>query len=528
MTSITSPRRRLGVTLAASMALALGLAGCSGAAEPTTDASPELTYQFVGPPLAGLNPTMTGGTNSAAMFNVPAYSTLLYALPDGSIVGDLATEWGYPEGDNLTFDITLRDDAEFADGGAVDAEAVKNSLEYTRDAGGYLSNRFANFASIDVVDDFQLRITLSAPVADLPFVLTQAGGAGFIIGPDGIADPDSLDNGTFGSGPYVYVPDESIIDTTYVFERNPDYYNADAVKADKLTVQVITDANTAVSALQTGQVDVVSGSAATAPSAESAGMDVVTVGGSVTGMGILDREGAVVPALGDVRVRQAINLAINREAMTEALLPGGFGTPTEQILAEGQPGYDADLVGKYAYDLDEAQKLLDEAGYGDGFAFDLLCSETTGNCPSAEAIAGDLEKVGITVSVEKVGVSTSAFDEKVASGEYGAAMQRMRTIVSEFAPLLLPNAGGSSNPFQSEDAEISELWTSAVAETDDEARTALWEDLSDRVVDLAWFAPLYVNKAVYFVNPELKGFEVTNENWIYNPFDVTGEHSWTR
>ncbi|WP_403022115.1 ABC transporter substrate-binding protein [Salinibacterium sp. GXW1014] len=524
-----SRRRRVGAAVAMAVAMALVGAGCSSDAGDGAEAGAvNLAYQFVGPPLAGLNPAKTGGTNSSAMFNVPAYSSLLFQRPDGSIVGDLATEWGYPEGDNLTFNVTLRDDAEFADGGAVDAAAVKKSLEYVRDGGFYLSPRFANFEDIQIVDDYELSIKLSAPVAALPFALTPAGGAGFIISPEGVDNPDMLDNATAGSGPYVYNPERSIIDTTYVFERNPNYYNPDAVKAETLTVQVITDPNTAVSALQTGQVSVVSGRATTAPAAEAAGMDVYAVGGSAHGIGIIDREGAVVPAFADVRVRQAINYAIDREALTEAMLPGGFGTPTEQILAEGQPGYNPDLVGRYAYNLDKAKSLLAEAGYADGFAFDLLCSETVGNCPAAEAAAGDLARVGITVTVEMVGVSTSAFDEKAASGQYGAAMQRLRTVASEFAPLLLPDAGGSSNPFESEDPEITRLWEEALAETDPDAQAELWSQMSERVAELAWFAPLYIAKFVYFVDPDLKGFKVTNENAIYSPFDVTGEYSWTK
>lgn len=524
-----SRRRRLGAAAAAALTAILVISGCSSEAEPSDVAEPvDIAFQFIGPPLAGLNPAKTGGTNSASAFNVPAYSTLTHVRPDGSIVGDLATDWGYPEGDNLTFNVTLRDDAEFAAGGKVDAEAVKNSLEYTRDAGGYLSNRFANFESIEVVDEFALSIKLSAPIANLPFVLSPAGGAGFIISPEGLADPDALDNATAGSGPYVYNPDKSIIDTTYVFEKNPNYYNLDAVKADTLTVQIISDPNTAVSAIQTGQVSVVSGGATTAPAAESAGMDIYAVGGSGVSVGIIDRDGEVVPAFGDVRVRQAINFAIDREALVNAMLPGGYGAVSEQLLGVGQPGYNADLVGTYAYDPDKARALLAEAGYADGFSFDLICSENQGFCPAAEAVAGDLAKVGIDVTVEKVGVSTAAFDEKVASREYGAAMQRLRTVASEFAPLLLPDAGGSSNPFQSEDPEITRLWNEALAETDPAKQAELWAEMNARTTELAWFAPLYIAKAVYFVDPDLKGFLVTDENWIYNPFDPAGEYTWTK
>lgn len=523
----TNVLRGVAISIALSAALIASGCGTDGEAAETPGSS-GITFQFAGPPLSGLNPAATGGTTSAYAYAVPAYSTLLSQRVTGEIVGDLATDWGYPDGDNLRFDITLRDDAAFADGTAIDAAAVKKSLEYVRDGNFYLSSRFAAFENIEATGDHALSISLSEPVANLPFVLTASGGAGFIIHPDAIDDPDSLENATAGSGPYVYSPEKSVIDTTYVYERNPEYYNPEAVEADTLTVQVMNDSSTILAALQTGQVDVTQGSALTAQAAKDADFDVYQVGGSVHGIGLIDREGEVVPALGDVRVRQAINLALDRDAITESMLPGGYGVPTEQILAEGQPGYDPDLVGRYAHDVEAAQELLEEAGYGDGFEMTLICAETVGNCTAAEAVSGDLANIGITVHLETVAVSTAAFDEKVASGEYPAAMQRMRTVVSEFEPLLLQDLGGSANPFQSSDEEINRLWQEATDAIDPEEQAETYRELSNRVVEQAWFAPLYVQSSIYYVSPEIEGFSVTDENDLYSPVDVAGEYTWSK
>ncbi|WP_166999418.1 ABC transporter substrate-binding protein [Paramicrobacterium fandaimingii] len=517
-----------GLALIIAVATAIGLSGCGSDSDAAAPGTAGITFQFAGPPLSGLNPAATGGTTSAYAYAVPAYSTILSQRVTGEIVGDLATDWGYPEGDNLRFDITLRDDATFTDDTSVDAEAVKKSLEYVRDGNFYLSSRFAAFGNIEVTGDYSLSIHLSEPVANLPFVLTASGGAGFIIDPDAIDDPDSLENATAGSGPYVYSAEKSVIDTTYVYEKNPDYYNPDAVKAESLTVQVMNESSTVLAALQTGQIDVAQGSALTADAATSSGFDVYQVGGSVQGVGLIDRGGEVVPALGNVKVRQAINMALDREAITESMLPGGFGVPTEQILAEGQPGYDPSLVGFYDYDVDAARDLLEEAGYGDGFEMTLICAKTVGTCKSAEAVAGDLSEIGITVHLETVAVSTAAFDEKVASKEFPAAMQRMRTVASEFEPLIIPDVGGSANPFQSSDDEISRLWQEATDEIDPEAQAAIYRDLSALVVEEAWFAPLYVQSNIYYASPDISGFNVTDENALYSPIDVEGEYTWSK
>lgn len=523
-------RERTQVTrgLALVIASVIGLSGCGGSSDAASSGSAGITFQFAGPPLSGLNPAATGGTTSAYAYAVPAYSTILSQRVTGEIVGDLATDWGYPESDNLRFDITLREDATFTDDTAVDAEAVKKSLEYVRDGNFYLSSRFAAFENIEVTEEYALSIHLSEPVADLPFVLTASGGAGFIINPDAIDDPESLENGTAGSGPYVYSAEKSVIDTTYVYEKNPDYYNPDAVKAESLTVQVMNDSSTVLAALQTGQIDVAQGSALTADAAKGAGFDVFQVGGSVYGVGLNDREGEVVPALGNVKVRQAINMALDRDAITESMLPGGFGVPTDQILAKGQPGYDPSLAGHYDYDVEAARDLLEEAGYADGFEMTLICAKTVGTCTSAEAVAGDLSDIGIAVHLEAVSVSTAAFDEKVASKKFPAAMLRLRTVASEFEPLIIPDVGGSANPFQSSNDGISQLWQEATEEVDPEAQDAIYRELSAAVVEQAWFAPLYVQSNIYYASPDVSGFTVTDENALYSPIDVEGEYTWSK
>src|SRR5690606_30993418 len=148
-----SPRRtRVGALVAATAAAAVALAGCSTAPTPGGESdgrTPSLTVQFVGPPLFGMNPAKTGGGTSI-LYASAAYDPLIFLEPDGTHSPDLATEWEYVEEDNMALELTIREGVEFSDGEALDAEAVKQSLEYTRDGGFYPSVQLAAFESIEV------------------------------------------------------------------------------------------------------------------------------------------------------------------------------------------------------------------------------------------------------------------------------------------------------------------------------------------------------------------------------------------
>ncbi len=92
---------------------------------------------------------------------------------------------------------------------------------------------------------------------------------------------------------------------------------------------------------------------------------------AMVGMYIADVDGTVVPAFKDLRVRQALNYAIDREAITKSVY-GDFGIPTDQYVPEGIGGYLPELEDVYPYDPEKAKELLAEAGYPDGFSFTML------------------------------------------------------------------------------------------------------------------------------------------------------------
>lgn len=523
-------RTRSGAIAAAVLVLGLGLAGCTPAGDggdgEDGGRTESMTVQFVGPPLFGMNPAKTGGGTSI-LYASAAYDSLFFVEPDGTYSGDLATEWEYVGDDNLAFEMTIREGVVFSDGEELDAEAVKKSLEYTRDGGFFPSVQLASFENIEVTGDYTLRIDFSKPVPNAPGILSQ-NGVGFIISPAAIDTPDILDTETAGAGPYILNTDETVVGSTYVFDRNETYWNPDAVKVERLIVQAINDPNTILSSIQTGQISISLGNVATAAAAEQAGLEVYQVGGVTHMVTLFDRDGVLVPALADERVRQALNHAVDREGITMAMA-GDYGTANGQLVIPGGLGYDEAIDEMYPYDPDLALELLADAGYADGFDLSITCSTLVGSCPTAEAVASDLGKVGVRVTIDEVTGEVQGFDDKLRSATVPAAMQTAGRDFERTAALFgMPSPNPvSNNPFQTADDEISELYDSAVRVSDRAEQGEIWAQTNARMMELAWFVPLFVRSDLYYTQSNVGGFEVTNGNPVYTPVDpVDGSSSW--
>jgi ABC-type oligopeptide transport system, periplasmic component len=186
-----------------------------------------------------------------------------------------------------------------------------------------------------------------------------------------VAAPSSFDDENaattpVGSGPYILDTAASVTGTTYVYTANPDYWNKDAVAYDNLTVNVIDDPTAVLNAIKAGEANGAKiADNTTISEVEGSGWTIASNELDFQGLLLLDRAGAMAPELGDVRVRRAINLAFDREALLESL-QNGYGTVTEQIFPASSVAYDTALDSTYGYDPEGAKTLLTEAGYPNG------------------------------------------------------------------------------------------------------------------------------------------------------------------
>ena len=318
-----------------------------------------------------------------------AYDRLVHPSVDGRPLPGLAESWEFSEdGTALTFH--LREGAVFHDGAPVDAEAVKASLDRGLTLeGSSVRGDLAAIGSVEVVDDRTVQLNLQGPGAALPMILSQ--NAGSIISPSAI-DGD-LENTMPGAGPYEMVEYEP--GTRMVFERFEDYWDPEAAKVARIEVTITTDSSAAFNALRSGQVDMASVLAQDGEQAESLGFEVTAFGGLGFHQFQMNRS---IPPFDDERVRQAMNFAIDQDAIFQAL-GFGFGGVSPQPFPEDYYAFSDETGDLYPYDPDQARELLADAGFEDGFEFEAVTPQ--GTSPQvAEAIKSQLEEIGVTMNLQ--------------------------------------------------------------------------------------------------------------------------------
>jgi peptide/nickel transport system substrate-binding protein len=420
----SQPRRRL-VRAIALTAIAVSsiatLAACtasgssgSGSAGGGGKASTTLTIAATAGP-ASLDPTTSSNGVPQVWFPNLAYAALIERQPNGTAAPGLATTWKY-SADRMSFVMDLRSGVKFSDGSPMTAQDVVNWLQHYKKSGSFTA-WLANVSTITVTGPLQVTLKLSKLDPLLPYGLDQDGMAGDVVGPTGLANPTSLGSSTNGAGPYMLDKANTIANNKYVYVKNPYYWDKSAQHYDQVVVKIITDGNSVLAAMRSGQVQVAEGAATTAPAAKSAGLNIETAPSAMLGVYLADIEGKVTPALKDVRVRQALNYAVNRPAIVKSLY-GEYGTPTAQFVPKGVGGYVASLDDQYPYDPAKAKQLLAQAGYPNGFSFTLVEQPAVDSGDLlAQALAANWKSIGVNVTI-KTTPSFSAYVTLLLSKKY--------------------------------------------------------------------------------------------------------------
>ncbi|MGM7698090.1 ABC transporter substrate-binding protein [Microbacterium sp. A84] len=495
--------------------LTVGLASCAGGeADAGTDGS-------------GGSDTKSGGTLTLAsnldnnsfdpaaleignrvQYWMPVYDTLLVLDEDSEPQPNLVTEWAYND-DATELNLTLRDDVTFTDGEAFDAAAVQANLAHLAAGGGQNAYMAASIVDFDIVDEYELNLVLSAPDPGLLGYLGVVAGA--------MASPDSLtaaDVATtpVGSGPYTLDAKQTTSGSQYVYVRNDDYWNADAFAYDKLVIKPMSDITARLNAIKSGQVNAALADAKSVADAESSGLQVNTTAVDWVGLFIADRDGTQVPALADVRVRQAINMVFNTEGLVKNVVLGQ-GEPTDQIFNPTAEIFDVALDGAYPNDVEAAQKLMAEAGFADGFT--VMMPEVAAFSalnPIIEQTLGQL-KIAITWNKEAPDATIGA----VLSGKYPLFLFQLGSQSSwqDIQKAVLPTSPW--NPFRVQNDELSSLVAAAQTATGDDQVTAM-QAVNTWLVDNAWFDPWYRVNTIYLTDAKTDvGMQSQNVvPWIRN------------
>lgn len=466
---------------AAALAVAaLALGGCAGSAAPSAQKTTLTVASQT--PASSMDPMDAGGGQMPYFQAV--YDTLIHREPDGSLTPWLATEWEYDES-RTALTLTLRDDVSFDDGTPLDAAAVKANIERFRDGDGAEAAKAASVESVEVVDPTTAVLHLTAPDPALTDSLADA--AGLIANPAAFAEDDALATAPDGTGPYTLDVEATIVGSKWVFQRRDGWWHEE-LPFETVTYTVLDDENAIVNGLKTGQIDAATIQGDVSQLTSDPNIEMTTQEIDLKVWGFLDKTGEIVPALGDERVRQAINYAIDRDTLVEKI-QDGRGTATSQLWSPDAPGFDEALDDYYAYDPDKARELLDEAGYADGFDLPMPRLSALVDDALAEALRTNLADVGIRVTWEDLDLNTAiqrVFREHAYSGfisNGGQSANDWSTYIGVIAPSIT-NWQGVTDPEL--DALTQELRTAAPEDAPDIARK-----LNERLVEVAWYAPLF-------------------------------------
>lgn len=504
-------RRSVLKSTGAAFAVGLFAGACSGGeGDRSTSGGTSLTVgQTYGPD--SLDPAKING--ALQMYVWPAYEPYIYWAPDGSLRPRLATSWKYIGSGNTRFEMTLRPEVKFSDGSPLTAAVVKANIEHAKKAGGEIVPLLAPIVSVDPVDELTVQVTLSEPFPLLPTLFTQSRGSGRPISGEALRQPGKLATESFGCGPYMLDPSATVSNDHYTFVPNPNYWDKPSVRYQRLVVKVLPNPNTALAALKTGQVDVMPGNPTTIDAAQAAGLKVQHAPVSFSGLAFADRTGALVPALGDLRVRQAINYALDRDKLTKGLF-GTYGKPAQQIVARGMDGYNDTSF--YSYDLAKARKLLSDAGYAGGFDLPVLTSANTNLM--GQAIADELRQIGVRVKITNQPEAANYLKD-MATGRFAAFIiaYGMREVVLMGPNLFLPQSV-QFNPRKSSDPQINAWYKQALA-ADDAARGALTKKIVARLAEQAWFAPVTYTPASVYSRSTVTGIEITTQRPSIYPLE---------
>lgn len=388
-------RRTALATVALAASGALLLAGCSAGDEPTptpageADPNASVAIRLVLEP-GNLDIRQTSGVALDQILIDNVYQGLVSRTADGDIVPSLATDFDVSD-DGLTYTFTLAEGVVFHDGQELTADDVVWSLQTRKDTPEWAdSARLARVSEI-TADGQTITLTLSEPDSSLLWNLT--GRAGIVLKADDGVDYATAANGT---GPFMLTDWRQ--GDSITLTRFDDAWGEGAGVAE-VVFPFISDDQTAINAALAGEVDVLVGFDSTLTEQIESGGDFAVSVGSATDKSVLAMNSTVEP-LSDERVREAIRLAIDHDAIVEAV---GSGQTLYGPIPASDPGYE-DLSDVVSYDPEAARALLDEAGMSD-LDLQLTIPSAYGTTLSA-ILVSNLNAVGITLTVDSVDFGT--------------------------------------------------------------------------------------------------------------------------
>lgn len=503
-------KKRLGFLLSATVILvSAALVGCQGgkstesrqtgntSSESQTDLGEALKPTEGGTVVIGMTQDIVSldphvetdaGTRSV-VFNL--YEGLVKPTVSGELSAAVASDYKISD-DAKTYTFTLRDGVTFHDGSAVTAEDVKYSIERFAENSGE-SSAFSNLDEVVIADEKTVEVKLKEGYSEFLPDLAEA-----VIIPKSVED---INKTPVGTGPYKFVsytPGQNIKLEKY------DGYWGEQGHLDSAEFKIIADVDTAFMELQAGTIDVLNYLTADKVAALGDDFNIVEGNMHLVHAMFLNND---FETFKDVKVRQALCYAVDRQAINDFLFGGKSKLIGSHMIPALSKYYESGAEDVYTYDPEKAKQLLAEAGYADGFDLEITVpSSYSQHVDSAQIIAEQLKAVGINANLKLVEWSTW-LDEIYNGRKYEA------TVIG-FDGTLAPNdwlkkyrSDASNNIANFKNDEYDKTLDEALKTVDEEEKVTLYKKLQMILAENA--ASVYIEDPADFVavNKRIGGYE---------------------
>ena len=476
------------------LVLSAALSGCAGGKKEDKAQSNSLTVG-IQQDIDSLDPhkAVAAGTKEI-LFNI--YEGLVKPDENGNLIPAIASDVQISE-DGCTYTFPIRENVKFHDGTVLDAEDVVYSLKRVaglldvQDPSVVVDSAFSNVTEISASGN-EVKIVLSSPNTELLGYLTCA------IIP---ADNTTCDKTPVGTGPYK-VKNYTALDKVELL-RHEEYWGTPA-NIENVTFKIISDADTATTQMLSGAIDVYAYLTAD-QAADLEGKFKIEEGnmGLVQGL-FLNNESKLFQ---DVRVRQALNYAVDRQELLN-MIADGKGTA---IATDMFPGfatyYNGETLNTYPHDVAKAKELLKEAGC-ENLTFDLIVpSGYDYHVDTAQIVVDQLKEAGITANIKQVD-DTSWLQDVYKERKYDATLYGLAAKVVVPSRVLNRYSQAASNNFINyKNDAYDELLTKALASIDATEKEELYKQMEEMLTNDAASVYLQDPALLVAVNPKLEGYK---------------------
>ena len=445
-------------------ALGAGICACSKAGSGSSNNT--ATVGITQEPSSFDPHTVVAAGDKELIFNI--YEGLYKFDSTGKLNPCLATDVSISD-DSTVYTFTIRDGVVFHNGDTLDADDVVYSLKRaaglldTQD-GTALVTELDSIASVEKNDANQVVVTLESANSEMLSYFTVG------IIPDGYTDCETA---PIGTGPFKF--DSYTVGQSVVLSKNANYWQDGMPYLDSVTFKICADMDAGLLELQNGSIDIFPYlDQDHANQLDSSKYTIESNGSNMVQIFALNN--AVEP-LNDVRVREAINLAVNRQSIISTTM-GGAGTELTTAMSPAMGSYyDTSLDGSYVQDIEKAKSLLEEAGYGDGLDLTVTVpSNYLIHVNTAVELASELSAIGINLEITQVDWATW-LDQVYTNRDYQTTVIALTSDYAPYDVIQRYQSTSTDNFINYSNSDVDALIAQIPTLTDDAQKTELYHQI---------------------------------------------------